>query len=284
MTTVRTLIVVASVRGWNITQMDVKNAFLNGDLQEEVFMVPPPGFPHKPGEVCKLWKALGLNKHHALGDVIDGIGLLKSELARCFAMKDLGMLRYFLGNAVVDTPIETNARYSLTDGSPLPDPSLYRTIVGNLVYLTIIRPNFAHDVHIFQSLLLSTSSSLDLLAFSDADWAGDPSDRKSTTGFCIFLGDSLISWKSKKQDVISRSSTEAEYRTMAFTTCETVWLRWLLANMGVFLHEPTPLFCDNKSAIQIARNSIADLFTKALFSSHFRFFVTKLLMLIVAAS
>ncbi|XP_047331419.1 uncharacterized mitochondrial protein AtMg00810-like [Impatiens glandulifera] len=421
MTTVRTLIAVASVRKWNITQMDVKNAFLNGDLQEEVFMVPPPRVPHKPGEVCKLRKALyGLKQapralfdkfsfvitsigfhrsHHdsalfikctdrgrillslyvddmiITGDDIDGIGLLKSELARSFAMKDLGMLRYFLGievasspkgyilsqskyigdifdrarlteNKIVDTPIETNARYSLTDGSPLPDPALYRTIVGSLVYLTITRPDIAHAVHIvsqfvtapntvhwsvvlrilrylrgtqFQSLLLSSSSSLDLRAFSDDDWAGDPSDQKSTTGFCIFLGDSLILWKIKKQDVISRSSTEAEYRVMASTTCETVWLRWLLADMGVFLHEPSPLFCDNKSAIQIARNSvfhertkhieidchvvrhhfaidtitlpfvsssvqIADLFTKALSSSRFRFFVTKLSMLIVAAS
>ena len=70
--------------------------------------------------------------------------------------------------------------------------------------------------------------------------------------FVFFLGDSLISWKSKKQDVISRSSTEAEYRAMASTTCEIVWLRWLLADMGVFLHQPTPLYCDNKSAIQIA--------------------------------
>ncbi|XP_047339710.1 uncharacterized mitochondrial protein AtMg00810-like [Impatiens glandulifera] len=152
----------------------------------------------------------------------------------------------------MDTPIETNTRYSLTDGSPLPDPALYLTIIGSLVHLTITRPNIAHDVHIvsqfvtapttvhwsvvlrilqylrgtqFQSLLLSSSSSLDLRAFSDVDWPSDPSDRKSTTGFCIILGDSLISRKRKKQDVISRSSMEAEYRVMASTTCEPVWLR-----------------------------------------------------------
>ncbi|KAI3780881.1 hypothetical protein L2E82_10874 [Cichorium intybus] len=227
-------------------------------------------------------------------------------------MKDLGLLRYFLGievaqsskgyllsqtkyisdlferarlsdNRTVDTPLETNARYSPTDGVPLSDPSLYRTIVGSLVYLTVTRPDISHAVHVvsqfvtapttvhwgavlrilrylrgtqFQTLVFPSTSSLKLCAYSDADWDSDPHDRKSTTGFCIFLGDSLISWKSKKQDVVSRSSTEAEYRAMAVTTCEIVWLRWLLADMGVDASHPTPLHCDNNSAIQIAKNSL----------------------------
>ncbi|XP_048229512.1 uncharacterized mitochondrial protein AtMg00810-like [Ricinus communis] len=358
MTTVRTLIVVASIRRWDITQMDVKNAFLNGDLHEEVYTVPPPGLDHHPGEVCRLRKALyGLKQaprawfekfsavitsldfhpsHHdsalfikctstgrillslyvddmiITGDDVVGISLLKSELTRCFAMKDLGSLRYFLcievasspkgyllsqskyisdiferaclsDNKTVDTPIELNARYSASDGSLLPDPSLYQTVVGSLVYLTITHPDIAYVVHIvsqfvtspttvhwaavlcilrylrdtqFQTPLFSSASSLELYAYSDADWAGNPTDRKSTTGFCIFLGDSVISWKSKKQDVISRSSTEVEYRAMASTTCEIVWLRWLLVDMGVFLRQPTPLHCDNKIAIQIAHNPV----------------------------
>ncbi|KAJ9548119.1 hypothetical protein OSB04_020662 [Centaurea solstitialis] len=367
MTTVRTLIAVASIRRWKICQMDVKNAFLNGDLHEEVYMTPPPGVPHKSGEVCRLRKALyGLkqaprtwfekfstvitslgftpsNHDSALfvrctgasrillslyvddkiitGDDHDGIESLKQELAHRFAMKDLGTLRYFL------------------------DPSLYRTIVGSLVYLTVTRPDIAHAVHVvsqfvtapttvhwgavlrilrylrgtqFQSLLFPSTSSLKLNAYSDASWDSDPSDRKSTTGFCIFLGDSLISWRSKKQDVVSRSSTEAEYRAMAVTTCEIVWLRWLLADMGVDVSQPTPLHCDKKSAMQIAKNSvfhertkhieidchftrqhlqlgtislpfvpsamqIADIFTKALSASRFRFLCDKLSMLIVVA-
>ena len=128
------------------------------------------------------------------------------------------------------------------------------------------------------------------------------------------MGDSLISWKSKKQIVVSRSSTEAEYRAMASTTAEIVWLRWLLADMGVILSTPTPIHCDNDSAIQITRNSvfyertkhididchltrhhylnrtitlpcvtstmqIVDLFTKAHSISHFRSLRSKLLML-----
>ncbi|XP_022135931.1 uncharacterized protein LOC111007763 [Momordica charantia] len=342
MTTVCTMIAVASIRQWRIFQMDIKNVFLNGDLYEEVYMTPPPNVAHQSGEVCRLCKVLyGLKQaprawfekfstvitsfdfipsHHdsalfvkctSLGRIFlslyvddmiitsddsDGIEFLKSEQSCCSAMKDLGMLRYFLSIEVayypkgyllsqsktVDTPLEPNARYSPLDGIPLSDFNLYRTIVGSLVYLTVTRPDIAHVVHM--SLLFPSTSSLDLRAYSDADWAGDLTDRKSTTGFCIFLGDSLISWKSKKQDVISRSSTEAEYRAMASTTCEIVWLRWLLADMGIYLHHPTPLYCDNQSVIQIARNSIADMFTKAHSASRFRFLSDKLSMLIVVAS
>ena len=421
MTTVRTLIAVASVRQWHISQMDVKNAFLNGDLHEEVYMVPPPGVSHNHGEVCKLKKALyGLkqaprawfekfstvitslgffssNHDSALfvkctttgrillslyvddmiitGDDVDGIAVLKKELTRQFEMKDLGSLRYFLGIEVafspkgyllsqskytadileracltdtrtVDTPCELNVQYSPSDGNPLSDPTLYRTIVGSLVYLTITRPDIAYAVHIvsqfvaspttihwaavlrilrylrgtiFHSLLLPSTSSLDPRAYSDADHGRDPTSRKSVTGFCIFLGDSLISWKSKKQTVVSQSSTEAEYRAMASTTKEIVWLRWLLADMGVSLSHPTLMYCDNKSAIQIAHNSVfhertkhieidchltrhhlkhgtitlpfvpsslqlADFFTKSHPISRFRFLVSKLSMLLAAAS
>jgi hypothetical protein len=158
-----------------------------------------------------------------------------------------------------------------------------------------------------------------LRAYSDADRGSDPTDRKSVTGFCIFLGDSLISWKSKKQSIVSQSSTEAEYRAMASTTKEIVWLRWLLADMGVSFSHPTPMYCDNQSSIQIAHNSffhertkhieidchltrhhlkhgtivlpfvssslqIADFFTKTHSISRFRFLVGKLSMLAVATS
>ena len=81
---------------------------------------------------------------------------------------------------------------------------------------------------LFHGLHFSFQSSLTLQAYSDADWAGDPTDRRSTTGYCFFLGDSLISWCSKKQSVVTRSSTEAEYRALADTTAKLLWLRWLL--------------------------------------------------------
>jgi hypothetical protein len=159
---------------------------------------------------------------------------------------------------------------------------------------------------------------LELRAYSDADHGSDPIDRKSVTGFCIFLSDSLISWKSKKQFIISQSSTEAEYRVMTSITKEIVWLRWLLADMRVSFSHPTPMYCNNQSSIQIAHNSffhertkhieinchltrhhlkygtitlpfvsfslqIADFFTKAHSISHFHFLSGKLSMLVVAA-
>ncbi|GJS41978.1 uncharacterized mitochondrial protein-like protein, partial [Tanacetum coccineum] len=217
-----------------------------------------------------------------------GIESLKLKLAHHFAMKDLGLLHYFLvienyRKIVEDIPIDAKVKYTTTDGDPLPDQSLYRTIAGSLVYLTVTRLDISYAVHIvsqfvsapttvhwdvvlhilrylqgtqFQNLLFPSTSVLDSRAYCDSDWAGDVVLHKSTTGFCIFMGDSLISWKSKKQDVLSKSSTEAENRAMAVTTSEIVWLRWLLANMGVRISRSTPLHFDNRSAIQIARNSV----------------------------
>ena len=109
---------------------------------------------------------------------------------------------------------------------------------------------------VFQSLLLSSTSSLKLCAYSKDDHSSDPTDRKFVTGFCIFLGNSFISWKSKKQSIIFESSTKAEYCVMISTTKEIVWLRWLLADIGVFFSNPTPMYCDNQSSIQIAHNSV----------------------------
>jgi hypothetical protein len=109
---------------------------------------------------------------------------------------------------------------------------------------------------LFHGLHFSSLSPLELYAYTDADWAGDPTDRRSTTGYCFLLGTSLISWCSKKQSVVARSSTEAEYRALADTTSELLWLRWLLQDMGVTFSSATPVYCDNRSAIQIAHNDV----------------------------
>ena len=191
------------------------------------------------------------------------------------------------------TPVDPQIRLTPLDGTLLSDATLYRQLVGSLVYLTVTRPDIAYAVHIvsqymsaprtphytallrilrylkgtlFHGLHFSASSSLDLRAFSDADWAGDPTDRRSTTGFCFFLGDSLLAWRSKKQSLTARSSTEAEYRALADTTQELLWLRWLLADMGVSSSTPTPLYCDNRSAIQIAHN---DVFHESIYQVEF---------------
>ena len=126
--------------------------------------------------------------------------------------------------------------------------SLHYAVV--LRILRYLKDNLFHGLH------FSSQSSLTLLAYSDADWAGDPTDRCSTIGYCFLLGDSLISWRSKKQSVVTRSSTEAEYRALTDTIAEFLWLRWLLQNLGVDCSTTVPIHCDNQSAIQIAHNDV----------------------------
>ena len=113
-----------------------------------------------------------------------------------------------------------------------------------------------------RGLFFLTGSSPQLQAYSDTDWASCPDTRKSTMGWCMFLGDALISWKCKKQDSISKSSTEAEYRAMFAACSEIIWLRGLLTELGFSQYQPTPLHADNTSAIQIAANPIYHEHTK----------------------
>ncbi|XP_038722010.1 uncharacterized mitochondrial protein AtMg00810-like [Tripterygium wilfordii] len=126
-------------------------------------------------------------------------------------------------------------------------------LVRILVYLIVTRSDISHAVHIVRTLIhglhFSAESSLKLRGYYDADWAGDLTDRRSTTGYCFFLGDSLISWCSKKQTVVAHSSTEAEYHALVDTTQELFWFLRLLEDMGVTHSCATTISCDNRSAI-----------------------------------
>jgi hypothetical protein len=185
--------------------------------------------------------------------------------------------------------MELNLQLRATDGEPLPDPTRYHHIVGSLVYLGVTRPDISYAVHILSQfvtaptqihyshllrvlrylrgtitrrLFFPRSSSLHLQAYSDATWASDPSERHSLSAYCIFLGGSLIAWKTKKQTAVSRSSAEAELRAMALATAEVTWLRWLLEDFGVSVSVPTPLLSDSTSAINIARDPVKHELTK----------------------
>ena len=107
-----------------------------------------------------------------------------------------------------------------------------------------------------QGLLYEDRGHTQIVGYSDADWAGSPSDRRSTSGYCVFIGGNLISWKSKKQDVVARSSAEAEYRAMALVTCELVWLKQLLQELRCGDASPMTLICDNQAALHIASNPV----------------------------
>ncbi|XP_058070999.1 uncharacterized mitochondrial protein AtMg00810-like [Magnolia sinica] len=297
--------------------MDVKNAFLHTDLHEDIYMKLPSGMTtSSPHDVFLLLVYVD--------DIIltcTDCGLitkLQQLLHVTFHMKDLGQLTYFLGLEVhhrahgifvnqhkyiqnlitligledtsfVDTPMDVNVKYRKDEGDLLDDPTLYRRLVGSLIYLTTTRPDISdvvHQVSQFMSspqhlhlttvrciirylrgsptrgLFFPTDSSLQLVAYSDANWAGCPDTRRSTTGWCIFLGDTLISWKCKKQNHVSKSSTEVECRAMSTTCSEIVWLRGLLEELGFPQSTSTPLHTDNTSAIQIATNPVFHKRTK----------------------
>lgn len=109
---------------------------------------------------------------------------------------------------------------------------------------------------------MSATKAQSLTAFCDLDWAACPQSRKSVTGYMVKFGNSLTSWKSKKQDTISRSSAEAECRSMASTVAELTWLTGLFKELGITIIQPIDLYCDSKAAIQIAANPIFQERTK----------------------
>jgi hypothetical protein len=100
---------------------------------------------------------------------------------------------------------------------------------------------------------ITPSSSLNITAYSDSDWAGCPDDHKSTTGYLVFLGSNLISWSSKKQTTVARSSMEAEYRGLATVTAEVLWLQSIFQELGFSL-SVLMLWCDNLGAKFLASN------------------------------
>jgi hypothetical protein len=187
------------------------------------------------------------------------------------------------------TPIDVRCKLSATDGALLADPTEYRSFAGALQYLTLTRPDIAHAVQqaclymhaprephlnlvkrilryikgtLDLSMHLSRSSTTSLTAYSDADWAGCPDTRWSTSGYCVYLGDNLITWSSKRQTTVSRSSAEAEYRAVAHAVAECCWIRQLLTELHQPLAAATVVFCDNVSTVYMASNPVQHRRTK----------------------
>jgi len=104
--------------------------------------------------------------------------------------------------------------------------------------------------------ILHNQSLIQIKAYSDSEWATCPETHNSITGFSVYLGESIISWKSKKQQTISRSSSEAKYHALAATTCEIQWITYLLQDLHIQHLQPSLIYCDNQVAIQIANNQV----------------------------
>jgi len=111
-------------------------------------------------------------------------------------------------------------------------------------------------------LRIDRSPSADLVAYSDADWAGCPETRRSTSGYAIFLGNNLVSWSSKRQVTVSRSSAEAEYRAVANAVAETTWLHQLLGELHHPVRHATIIYCDNISVVYLSSNPVQHQRTK----------------------
>jgi hypothetical protein len=304
------------------------------------------------------------------GNSLEEFDKIKTVMDSEFKIKDLGMLRYFLGIEVAHsksgisicqrkycldllkdtgllgskpapTPLDSSIKLHRDNSAAYEDIAGYRRLVGKLLYLTTTRPDIAfvtQQLSQFLSsptlvhydtacrvvrylkgtpgrgLFFSSSSTIQLLGFADADWANCVDTRRSTSGYCFFLVSSLISWRAKKQHTVSRSSTEAEYRSLSFAACELQWLISLLADLHIDCTKPPVLYCDNQSALHIASNHVfhertthleidchfvrdkvqqgtfkllpistksqlADFFTKALPPKVFNSFISKLAMI-----
>ncbi|GJZ79190.1 uncharacterized mitochondrial protein-like protein [Tanacetum coccineum] len=213
-------------------------------------------------------------------------GLAMSQ--RKYAMKLLKNARV-LNVKPSAIPMDPIVKLISIDGKPLTDPSKYRTLVGKLLYLTITRPDLAFVAHALsqfshdprtthykalikvlryikfcpgQGLFFPANNSLKLTTYCDSDWASCPITRRFVSGYAIFLGNSLISWQSKKQTMVSRSFTEAEYRALADSTCEISWLKCLLHDLHVTIPTHILMMCDNASTIALANNPIHHARTK----------------------
>ncbi|POW22754.1 hypothetical protein PSHT_00941 [Puccinia striiformis] len=361
----RAMIAVGINEGMDIHQMDVRNAFLNGTLDEDIYLRPPSGLSVPPGHCLKLLKSIyGLKQaprvwycellaffesidfapspadpclfisavtswkcfvHVYVDDmaiVSDDVGRFKKLVSERFLMDDLGPARSLLGikidrfdtyvklsqekyvdgilaeynmttNRSVDTPMVPNTRLvASTEHERVEFRRLginYRRAIGSINYLSVsTRPDIAFTVsqlsqHLenpgikhwraFLHLLRYPSGTKSagirvgggkqsVLVYTDADWANCVDTRRSYSGYLVKWGNSVISWKSRKQSSISSSTTEAEYRALYEGVQEAIWLRRLFESLGYPIDGPIPIFSDNQAAIALSCNPLHQQQTK----------------------
>ena len=183
----------------------------------------------------------------------------------------------------VSTLVDFGSKLTKEDEGSNVDATYFRSLVGSLRYLTCTRPDILYAVGLISrymeepksphlmaakrilryikgttshGLLYSSTNNFELAGYSDSDWGGDMDDRKSTTGFVFYLGDTAFTWYSKKQAIVTLSTCEAEYVAASSAVCHAVWLRSLLKEMKCLQKGATKLCVDNKSAIALSKNPV----------------------------
>ncbi|XP_040996025.1 uncharacterized mitochondrial protein AtMg00810-like [Juglans microcarpa x Juglans regia] len=189
----------------------------------------------------------------------------------------------------ISSPMSASIKLSKFDSPSFDNPTLFRNVVGSLQYMSLTKPDisfsvnkvcqFMHDpkvthwstvkrilwylkFSINHGLFFAKQYGAVLHAYSDADWADYPDNRRSTGGFCIYLGNHLISWSSRKQHTVARSSIETEYKSLANTTAELIWLQTLIKELGFTLFKPPVLWCDNMGTTYLTSNHVHHSHTK----------------------
>ena len=360
MDTVRMIIAMAAQRVWGIFQLDVKSAFLHGELKEDVFVEQPQGYEvtGKEHMVYKLHKPLyGLKqaprawfsrieayfiregfesssseqtlfiKHKGgkilivsiyvddllfTGDDEELLAEFKQSMKREFDMTDLGRMRYFLGIEVVQksdgificqrkyaaevierfgmqnfnsvcNPMVPGQKLGRDETGVKADSTLYKQMVGSLMYLTATRPDLMFVVCLISRFMASPTElhfaavkrimrylkgtmelgiwykrggDTGLVGYTDSDYAGDIDDSKSTSGYVFLMGGGAVAWSSRKQPIVTLSTTEAEYVAAATCSCQAIWMGRVLEEIGYDQGEEMVLLCDNTSTIKLSKNAV----------------------------
>ncbi|KAI5310989.1 hypothetical protein L3X38_026278 [Prunus dulcis] len=287
--TIRTLIALAAQRNWKLFQLDVKLAFLNEVLKEEVYIEQPEGFEVKGVEDKRSISeaTLYVKTKESIGTVIVSIYVddtvytgSNSEMLEEF--KEDMMNKYEMTD-LVSTPLVPTEKLKRQDEGELVDEETYRKIVGSLLYLKATRPDIMYSTSLLarfmhgpskkhfgaaRRVLRYVQGTLDfgieyesgkkamLIGFCDSDWGGSEDDMKSKSGYAFPFGSRAFSWASMKQNSVVLSIAEAGYVSAAEETTQAIWLRFVLGDFGEEQIEATLIMCDNTSTIAMSKNPV----------------------------
>eukprot|EP00253_Pinus_taeda_P030719 PITA_30719 len=285
MDSIRLTLAIAGAQGWEIHQMDVKNAFLKEDLSEEIYMEQPHGFIQDSSLVCRLKKSLyGLKQAPRAWYAKMDSFLLSQNFERCkfdpnvylFMTHDSLLVLVLYVDDLLITSSSASAiatvkralhdRFLMTDMGPL-HFFLGLEISQDATGIKLSQAKYARDLlERFRITDYKAASTHFLsgvrLKDGDSYWAGDNIDRKSTSGYSLSLESGPICWLSKNQVVIALSSAEAEYRGVVNITIQDLWLQHFLTKLGVQFHQPIVIWCDNQSTLKFCRHPVQRQWTK----------------------